>query len=246
MRWHSMMAGCLLTAVTVVCVLLLPGQGMAQSTRAEAALIRSIRAGRDVPLTLDPRSAFWRSAAPITISSDNYGQPSGQAMTVVRSRWTKDNLYLLFVCPYQQLNLKPAPETKTETNELWNWDVAEVFIGYDFDHIRSYKEFEVSPQGEWIDLAIDLDKRQHGEGRHWDSGFETAAHIERDRKVWFGAMRIPIAAIDPTPASVGSKLRVNFFRCEGVEPDRRLLAWQAPMGPSFHVPERFGLMELVK
>ena len=43
-----------------------------------------------------------------------------------------------------------------ETNELWNWDVAEVFIGSDFKNIRRYKEFEVSPQAEWVDLDINL------------------------------------------------------------------------------------------
>ena len=234
------------TAATIVSMLVLCIPGMAQSSFSASAIIKSARAAHDVPLTLDPGSAFWRHALPISIDSDNYGRPSGQVQTVVRSRWTNDSLYLLFVCPYQELNLKPAPETQSETNELWNWDVAEAFIGYDFEHIRSYKEFEVSPQGEWIDLAIDLENPQDGEGWHWNSGFETAAHIDHEKKVWYGAMRIPLAAINPKPPRIGSEFRVNFFRCEGVEPERQLLAWQAPMGPSFHVPERFGKMKLVK
>jgi len=52
--------------------------------------------------------------------------------TEIRSRWTDRNLYFLFVCPYEQLYLKPDPKTNTETNELWKWDVAEAFIGSDF------------------------------------------------------------------------------------------------------------------
>ena len=48
-----------------------------------------------------------------------------------------------------------------ETNELWNWDVAEVFIGSDFKNIRRYKEFEVSPQAEWVDLDVNLDAPRH-------------------------------------------------------------------------------------
>ena len=51
--------------------------------------------------------------------------------TEIRSRWTGRNLYFLFTCPYEQLNLKPEPKTETETNQLWKWDVAEVFIGSD-------------------------------------------------------------------------------------------------------------------
>jgi hypothetical protein len=54
----------------------------------------------------------------------------------VRSRWTKNNLYLLFVCKYEELHLKTEPATDRETNALWNWDVAEAFIGSDFANIR--------------------------------------------------------------------------------------------------------------
>ena len=47
----------------------------------------------------------------------------------VRSRWTLTHLYLLFTCPYDKLNVKPEPVTLAETNKLWEWDVAEVFVG---------------------------------------------------------------------------------------------------------------------
>jgi hypothetical protein len=56
-------------------------------------------------------------------------------------------------------------------------------------------------------------------------------------------MRIPFAAIDPDPRRAGSRYRANFFRSQGQS--RQLLAWQAPMGDSFHVPERFGILELM-
>src|SRR5205823_10532731 len=79
-----------------------------------------------------------------------------RARTEVRTRWTAQNLYFLFVCPYAQLNPRPNPKTSTETYGLWNWDVAEVFIGADFKDVKRYKEFEISPQGEWTDLDIDL------------------------------------------------------------------------------------------
>ena len=62
-------------------------------------------------------------------------------------------LYLLFVNYYQSLNLKPNPVTDADTPQLWNWDVSEAFIGSDFSNIKRYKEFQVSPQGEWIDLG---------------------------------------------------------------------------------------------
>jgi len=41
-----------------------------------------------------------------------------------------------------QRTIKPEtePNPLQETNELWNWDVAEVFIGSDFTDIK-HKEF---------------------------------------------------------------------------------------------------------
>ncbi|MGB9415699.1 MAG: carbohydrate-binding family 9-like protein, partial [Acidobacteriaceae bacterium] len=168
--------------------------------------IRSMRASHDAPLNLSPHSPFWRDASPIVFDGDNYGRPVKQLRTEVRSRWTDSSLYLLFVCPYQDLNLKPSPQTTTDTKHLWEWDVAEIFIGSDFEHIRRYKEFEVSPQGEWIDLDIDLDQ-PHRDGSLWNSGFETAARIDPETKIWYGAMRIPFAAIDPQSPHVGGKFR---------------------------------------
>lgn len=219
---------------------------VAHANDSSVATAKSVQATQNVALNLDPDSPFWRDAPPVSFSGDNYGGPLPQLQTEVRSRWTDDNLYLLFVCRYQKLNLKPSPDTKTETNQLWNWDVAEAFIGSDFQHIRRYKEFELSPQGEWLDLDIDLEQPHHENGSRWNSGFETSARIDSSRKIWYGAMRIPFTAIDSRPPRIGNVLRVNFFRCQGAPPDRHLLAWQAPMGESFHVPERFGQLELVR
>jgi hypothetical protein len=137
---------------------------IAHPSGSNVETIQCVRATHDVSLNLDPRSSFWRDALPISFEGDNYGRPVKQMRTEVRSRWTDGSLYLLFVCPYQKLNLKPSPQTTTETNHLWNWDVAEAFIGSDFEHIRRYKEFELSPQGEWLDLDINLERPQHEDG----------------------------------------------------------------------------------
>lgn len=109
--------------------------------------IDSKRARRDASADTDPNSGFWRGAAPILAERDGSALLVPGHRTEIRSRWTDRNLYFLFICPYEQLNLKPEPKTETETNELWKWDVAEVFIGSDFKNIRRYKEFEISPQG---------------------------------------------------------------------------------------------------
>ncbi len=208
-------------------------------------IIHSKWADSDQHLDTNPSSSFWSGSEPIYMENDAHGTPLPRYRTEIRTRWTKHNLYILFICPYEELYLKPNPNTSVETNELWNWDVAETFIGSDFKNIRRYKEFELSPQGEWVDLDIDLD-RHDDNGWKWNSGFEVSARIDAAAHVWYGAMRIPYAAIDTRPAEAGNTLRINLFRCQGPTSVRRYLAWRAPMRDSFHVPERFGILKLVK
>jgi hypothetical protein len=141
--------------------------------------------------------------------------------------------------------LKPSPVTTRETNELWNWDVAEVFISSNFSDIKRYQEFEVSPQGEWVDLDIDLNKPHHESGWTWNSGFETSARIDAASHRWYAAMRIPLSAIDKRPVAAGNEFRMNLFLSEGSRSNHHAVTWQPPMSDTFHTPERFGLLKLV-
>jgi hypothetical protein len=227
-------------------VVLLVALGFGTAAAAETPVVESARAGHDIALETNPASAFWKNAPHVFAEHDSFGKPVPAYRTEIRSRWTKDNLYLLFICPYEQLYLKPSPDVKHETNQLWNWDVAEAFIGSDFQDIKHYREFELSPQAEWIDLDVNLNKPHHEDGWVWNSGFEVSARIDQTTRVWCGAMRIPYSAIDSHAAAVGNTLRINFFRSQGPPPDRREVTWQSPMTDTFHTPERFGLLKLVK
>lgn len=217
------------------------------STPSSSSTMVAVQAAQDVPLTSDPSAAFWQHTRPVFIAGDTFGNPVPSHRTEVRSRWTKDSLYLLYISPYEQLNLKPSPNTATETNQLWNWDVAEAFIGSDFTNIKRYKEFELSPQGEWVDLDIDLNKMGDPNAWKWNSGFQVSAHIDREHKIWYGAMRIPFSAISSHPtAKPGETFRINLFRCQGPTETRHYLSWQPSMSKTFHVPEHFGTLVLGK
>ncbi len=215
-------------------------------TFAADPVIQSKWAESDPHLDTNPASSFWRGSEPVYMTRNAHGKSEPKYRTETRTRWTSQNLYILFVCPYENLYLKPSPNSTAETNELWNWDVAEAFIGTDFKNIRRYKEFELSPQGEWVDLDIDLNKPNDEDGWKWNSGLEVSARIDAAAHVWYGAMRIPYKAIDSRPAAAGNMLRINLFRCQGASPNRKYLAWQPPMRDSFHTPEKFGILELVK
>lgn len=198
----------------------------------------------DLPLSTDPDGAVWAEAPRVLASRDRVGRPVPGPPTEVRSRWTRGHLYLLFICPYTELNLKPEPTTTEETARLWTWDVAEAFIGADEQRIWRYREFQVSPQGEWTDLDIDRQDSARQEGARWNSGFTVAARIDASAKVWYGVMRIPFEAIDTRPPEPGRELRLGLYRLSGPGDPRTAYVWQPTGQSTFHVPEAFGILRL--
>jgi hypothetical protein len=211
---------------------------------ADSGVIASHHIGADFDLTADPNARQWKGVRGVFADKGPRGEAAPGLRTEIRSRWSEGNLYFLFLCPYEKLHLKPDPVTDAETNHLWDWDVAEVFLGADFQHIRRYKEFEVSPQGEWVDLDIDRDFVQADNGVKWDSGFASKARIDAAKKIWYAEMRIPFAKIDKRKPAEGVEYRINLYRCQGEEPNRKFIAWQPTGDKSFHVPEKFGRMKL--
>ena len=212
----------------------------------DAGRIQSVYSSKAFALTADPSAAHWKSVEPTIASVDHFGKVVEGHRTEIRSRWTDQNLYFLFTCPYRELNLKADPSTNTETNKLWNWDVAEVFIGSDFEHIWQYKEMQVSPQGEWVDLDIDRKQALPEGGWKWNSGFQVKARLDKEKQIWYGEMEIPLKAIDPRPVREGNKMRVNFFRIQGAKENKKYIVWQKTGVLNNHVPEAFGQIELVK
>jgi hypothetical protein len=208
-----------------------------------SAVLESAYASHDFEVNPDPDSTEWNTAPRVVAAVDRSGQPVPGPPTEIRSRWTKQYLYLLYVCPYTELNLKPNPTSTVETPQLWNWDVAEAFIGSDVEHIGRYKEFQVSPQGEWVDLAIDRDDSKGQEGMKWNSGYTVRARIDARAKIWYGLMRIPFQSIDVRPPEAGRELRIGLFRIAGANP-RQGYAWRPTGADTFHVPQAFGTLRL--
>ncbi len=204
----------------------------------------SRRASADEAPNTDPQCPFWQEAPGLFMSRDSFGREVPDHRTEVRSRWSSTHIFFLFICPYRDLHLRPNPTVTERTPGLWNWDVAEVFIGTLHDPLHLYKEFEVSPQGEWIDLSIDLTMPEKIADDAWRSGLQAAARIEPAQRTWYGSMRIPFAAFSAGSPSSRDIFRLNFFRSQGPTPVE--IAWRAPRQQSFHAPERFGLLTLVE
>jgi cellulose/xylan binding protein with CBM9 domain len=186
-----------------------------------------------------PPSNAWRSAKPVLFDADWQGKNADpHRQTEVRILWTPEFLYLKFFARYRLLTVFADAGPGGRRDKLWDRDVAEVFLQPDPAQPRRYKEFEVSPNGFWIDLEI-----ANGALQHIKSGLRRRVRIDEATKTWAAELAIPMKSLvqhfDPT-----SVWRVNFFHVEGPAEPRFYSSWQPTNTPqpNFHVPERFGFL----
>ena len=210
-------------------------------TTANAEIVASY-ASQPIHLDAAKPAQDWQKAAPVAFCADWQGKnvyPGRE--TVVRALWTPKVLYLRFECAYRALNVFPDSDPNGRRDHLWDRDVAEAFLQPDPGRERFYKEFEVAPNGMWIDLDI-------GPGLQADlkSGMQRSVQIDEKQHRWTAELAIPMGALtdrfDPN-----APWRVNFFRVEGGAEPRNYYAWRPTHTPepNYHVPSAFGTMRFV-
>jgi alpha-galactosidase len=179
----------------------------------------------------------WSQATPVSFCADWQGKNADLGrQTSVRALWSPTTLYLRFECRYREVYVFEDAESNGRRDHLWDRDVAEAFLQPDSTQLRFYKEFEVSPNGFWIDLDI-----SPGGLANLRSGLHRSVSIDHERKFWAAELAIPLASItghfDPNVV-----WRANFYRVEGPEPRRFYSAWRPTNSPepNFHVPTAFG------
>ena len=157
--------------------------------------------------------------------------------------WSETAVYVRFEANQKEpLIVSEKANLTSKTRGLWDRDVCEIFFAPNRETPRKYFEFEIAPNGEWIDLGIYQmpDKRE----TDWDyaSGMQSKSVIEKGKIRM--AIKVEWKAFGKTPKA-GDVWLGNIFRCIGKDPTRGYLAW-SPTGtpePSFHVPDKFGEFE---
>jgi alpha-galactosidase len=185
----------------------------------------------------------WAAASGMSFCADwqgNHADP--ERATDVRVLWSPEILFLRFDCRYRDIWVFDDADPNGRRDGLWDRDVAEAFLQPDDFGSRNYKEFEVSPNGFWVDLQISEAPR-----RDLKSGLRCTARIDEIRRLWTAQLAIPMRSLtlnfDPK-----KKWRANFFRAEDKDPSRAYLAWQPTRTPEpqFHVPAAFGTLKFQK
>jgi len=193
----------------------------------------------DFALNAAQPNAAWKAATPVSFCSDWQGKNHDpERETLVKALWAPQTLYLRFECSYREIHVFSDSDPNGRRDQLWDRDVAEAFLQPDRSIPHAYKEFEVSPNGFWIDLDI-----SPGAKPDLKSGMQRSVWLDERAHLWVAEIAIPLKAL--TPAFDPSALwRVNFFRVEGKEEPRGYYAWQPTHTPkpNFHVPGAFGQM----
>ena len=217
---------------------------MSQSTSSNpcgdpSAEVFAAPAGGTIVLNAAQPNSAWDTATPVTFCLDWQGKgPTPDRETRVRALWSPETLYLRFECRYRELHVFADSDPNGRRDHLWDRDVAEAFLQPDPSQPHAYKEFEVSPNGLWIDLDISPGAKPDLQSRMTRS----VALDERAHR-WMAELAIPMKALTAKFDS-GAIWRVNFFRVEGKEEPRGYYAWQPTHTPqpNFHVPSAFGRM----
>jgi hypothetical protein len=189
----------------------------------------------------------WTAAKPVKIATYWSGEtaPHGRSFEV-RLLWSETALYARFEANQAEpLIVSEKPDTTQKMRGLWDRDVCEIFIAPDRSKPNRYYEFEIAPNGEWIDLGIEVTPKERVTDWDFKSQMRSAARID-DGKVIM-AVKIPFASLGKTPKR-GDIWLGNLFRCVGKDPTRGYLAWQPTKTekPAFHVPNAFGEFRFVK
>lgn len=195
------------------------------------------RVPHEISLDAQHPAPEWQFASPVTYCADWQGANSDPArQTEVRVLWTPNTLYLRFECRYRELFVFDDSDANGRRDQLWDRDVAEAFLQPDPSRPRNYREFEVAPNGMWIDLDI-----FPGGLSDLRSGLTRSVWLDRGQHTWAAELAIPMKALTEhfDPAAVW---RANFYRVEGSREPRFYSAWRATgtPQPNFHVPDAFG------
>jgi alpha-galactosidase len=185
-----------------------------------------------------PEPSAWMSAQTTSFCSDWRGENADQEReTSVQILWRPETLYFRYHCRYRNIHVFEGGGIQRDG--LWMADVAEVFIQSTAIEPKRYREFEISPNGDWLDLDI-----SPGGKAILNCGMKSHVVVDSESRTWTAQMAVPIDCITES-FHPEDAWRLNLFRIEGREPDRFYSAWQPTFAPrpNFHVPEVFGFLQ---
>ncbi len=194
---------------------------------------------RELPdLTAHAGSDFWKTIQPSSLSEAIGGGEPDQP-TALHLACDARELRVLF----HSTDRDPWATLTERDGPLYKEEVVEVFLDPVGD-LECYFEIEVNPLNAVLDLVLRRTRSGYAKSLAWRcDGLRT--RVTFGTAAWTTELAIPFSSLiaGPPPAP-GDTWRANFCRIDRPRTGPRVLsAWSPPRRPTFHTPERFGVVE---
>src|SRR5690349_19752236 len=157
-----------------------------RSDKVASDTIVAVHTKRAVALNAQEPDQAGGAATPVIFCSDWQGKNADlERETQVRVLWAAETMYLRVECRYRELCSFVDSEPNGRRDCLWERDVAEAFLQPHDAAGPYYKEFEVSPNGMWIDLDI-----FPGGLADLKSGLQSSVWLDRTSRLWVAELAI--------------------------------------------------------
>jgi hypothetical protein len=190
--------------------------------------------------------ASWQGAIPVAHFVFPWYESGAKETTQARLLWDRTHLYVAFVAQDEHISAFHEERDESVSRD----DCLEVFVAPDPGDVSKYFNFEFNALGTVLDRSP-----RDGRSKEWNApGLQVAVKIDGtlnddsdlDRQ-WVVELAIPFEVFADyaprVPPIDGDEWRLNLYRAGG-QVDAQYSAWSntETSTPSFHVPERFGIV----
>ena len=203
---------------------------------------------------------IWSKAETIILKDSVTGKEIEGDQAKVKMAWSANGFYIL----YEARDKHIWGTYKNDDDPLYDEEVVEIFITGGLETPKKYFEFQFSPNGVKFDAKIsnptgdrsdagfNVDVSWNCAGLKLAQTFDPPRHSGLDPEsipfagTWWTEVFIPWESVEVKNAAIGTVLRANLFRIDGYLEQTSFQSWQPTLKdpPNFHVPEKFGYIEL--
>ncbi|MFH1737640.1 MAG: carbohydrate-binding family 9-like protein [bacterium] len=232
------------TCLFLLCTALpIAGYANTQSELPEYTIQRSAE-----PIAVNGRmdESSWLAAKAVREFLFPWWEKGDKEPTEARLLWDDQNLYVCFVAHDRHIS---AVLTKRD-DPVSNDDCVEVFVAPDPENPKKYFNFEINALGTLLDRSPHVKRSAdwNAEAIQIAITCDGTLNDESDLdRLWTTEIAIPLAVFKGVarnvPPADGDIWRLNLYRIGGqVNPQYSLWSNTQTEKPSYHVPERFGIV----
>lgn len=207
-----------------------------------------------VPVKLDgvPDDAIWQKATKLG-AFENMKGAAPNVPTDIQIAYDDQAFYAAWTVHEPAVDkMEAKPFLAITKGKPYYEDCVELFLGDAAEGSRKYCHFIASFTNSRYDgragfISDELDPAYYTEDERWQGEWQSAAHIDKDKKQWIVEIAVPWSTLGFMEPKPGNLVRVNFCRERWTEKQSKnepdLTSW-SPTFSGFQDHTRFGVVEL--